>query len=297
MKTPARLLVTVSLLGACGSTAGGGTAGAGSGGGASGASGAAGTSGASGGGQAGAGSGGTAGGAAGKGAIPACLNVEPIPSTQTPCHTDADCHTQFWTCQATFNVGNSPGACGGVCLAAIHECTTDGDCGQGKLCIEQPNGPCECPAQGLDLLCVAACTTTSCASNETCDVASGHCKPTPCGSAYACTAGLACAPTRAGADANGCVIASCVTDGYACSTSWVCGPGPDRDPHGCSSVSCVGGGFKCPMNYDCDANSSSPHHCTQRMCTSDRQCDCGACITGYCQDHVYVCSPPLMTPA
>jgi hypothetical protein len=54
----------------------------------------------------------------------------------------------------------------------------------------------------------------------------------------------------------------------------------------------VGGGFKCPPNTDCDAASTSPNHCKRRTCTSDRNCDCGACLQGTCWDTLFVCSPP-----
>jgi hypothetical protein len=102
---------------------------------------------------------------------------------------------------------------------------------------------------------------------------------------------LICAPTRSG-DAHGCSIARCDTDGYQCPPGWTCGPGQDLDPNGCSAVSCVGGAYKCPVNTDCKASSTDPNHCATRTCTSDKDCDCGACIGGRCESYLWVCSPP-----
>jgi hypothetical protein len=250
----------------------------------------------SGGGQGGAGGGGHAGsGAAGKGALPACPNAAPIPANQTTCRTDAECQP-LWTCGPAYYApsgGTGPAVCG-VCVAPLHECTVDGDCGAGKICLPQA-GACFCPGQASGqpmMVCAAACTSTSCSTDETCDAASGRCKPTPCGPAYACHAGFTCAPTRTGADANGCAVAKCATDGYTCPYGQTCGAGQNVDAHGCSDVSCVGGQFKCPGNTDCDAASPESNQCKRRACTSDRQCDCGACIQGSCQDYFFVCSPP-----
>jgi hypothetical protein len=255
-------LVAFGCLGGCGSGAGGGADG-------------------------GAGGGGTAGA---KGTLPACPGETQIPSTQTTCRTNADCPMPLWGCGPAYS-GGGPGGCG-ICIAPQHECTVDGDCGQGKVCLPRPSTPCECVGMGPDTMCAAACTAASCAANETCDTASGHCKPTPCGAAFACKTGFVCAPTRAGADGNGCAVANCATDGYACPAGWVCGAGQSTDVNGCSAVSCVGGQYKCPVNEDCVATSQSPHHCARRACTSDRQCDCGACIQGSCQNRFFVCSPP-----
>src|SRR5262249_50310236 len=116
--------------------------------------------------------------------------------------------------------------------------------------------------------------------------------PTACGAAYACPDGQTCAPARAGADPHGCAPARCDTDGFKCADGWTCAPGKDANPNGCSAVSCVGGAYKCPVNSACKASSTMPHQCDARTCTSDKDCDCGACLLGYCQNHLFVCSPP-----
>ncbi|HVU51759.1 MAG TPA: hypothetical protein VHL80_13780 [Polyangia bacterium] len=141
-------------------------------------------------------------------------------------------------------------------------------------------------------VCVPRCTSAPCGAGMTCDASSGLCGPTPCGAAYSCADGLTCAPTRAGADAHGCAAARCDTDGFKCPDGWTCGPGPSADQNGCAAVSCVGGAFECPVNTDCKPSSKEWHNCEQRACTSDKTCDCGACINGYCQNQLWVCSPP-----
>jgi hypothetical protein len=50
--------------------------------------------------------------------------------------------------------------------------------------------------------------------------------------------------------------------------------------------------FKCPVNTKCDSNSTALHHCAQRSCSTDTDCDCGACVQNLCEDRLFVCSPP-----
>jgi hypothetical protein len=220
--------------------------------------------------------------------LPACLGVDPTLAAQA-CRTSADCSGLGFgsSCGPTYHVAGC-----GVCLPAPHDCSGDGGCSPEKVCVPAM-GPCQCNlAGGPGMVCALRCTATSCESGQTCDTASGLCKPTPCGQDFSCAAGFLCAPTRAGADAHGCAIASCATDGYKCPAGSACTPAADANANGCSPVSCVGGSFLCPANTDCKAASTSPHHCERRGCTSDKTCDCGACIESFCQDRLYVCSPP-----
>jgi len=232
---------------------------------------------------------GAMGGAGGKGgstSLPACPGVDPTPAAQA-CRTSADCPGTFAMCGPTYQ----PAGCG-VCLPAPHECSGDGGCAPEKVCVPAM-GPCQCNLAGAPgMMCILRCTATSCGSGQRCDSASGLCKATPCGQDFSCSAQLICAPARAGADVHGCAIASCAMDGYKCPAGHACTPAADADANGCSPVSCVGGGFQCPANTDCKAGSGSPHHCERRACTSDKSCDCGACIQGFCQDRLYLCSPP-----
>jgi hypothetical protein len=262
--------------------------------------GAAGIAGAAGGGSGHAGSGGQPGGAGvggggeggaggkdgGTASLPACPGVDPTPAAQA-CRTAADCSGAGVgaSCGPTYRAAGC-----GVCLPAPHECSGDGGCSPEKVCVPS-TAPCQCGG-GPGFACTLRCTTTSCGSGQSCDAASGLCKPTPCGQDSSCGTGFICAPTRAGADVHGCAIASCATDGYKCPAGYACTPSADADASGCSPVSCVGGGFQCPANTDCKAASTSPHHCERRACSSDKICDCGACIDGSCQDRFYICSPP-----
>jgi hypothetical protein len=254
--------------------------------GAAGGSGQAGSGGHPGGGATGSGGMGGTGGKDGGTSLPACPGVDPTPPAEA-CRTSADCTGMGFgaSCGPTYRAAGC-----GVCLPASHECSGDGGCSPEKVCVPS-TAPCQCSG-GPGMACALRCTTTSCESGQTCDTASGLCKPTPCGQDFSCAAGFLCAPTRAGADAHGCAIASCATDGYKCPLGSACTPAADADTNGCSPVSCVGGRFECAANTDCKAASTSPHHCERRACTSDRTCDCGACIEGTCQDRLYVCSPP-----
>jgi hypothetical protein len=140
-------------------------------------------------------------------------------------------------------------------------------------------------------MCIDRCTATSCGANNQCDAATGKCGPRSCKDGATCPTGSVCAPDRAGADAHGCAVAKCATDGITCPADYECKTGTWVQPNGCSPISCVGGAYKCPANSDCKAGSTSPHECQTRACTSDAQCDCGACISGTCQPRLYVCSP------
>jgi hypothetical protein len=274
--------------GAVGDGAGGLGGSGGAGGGGTGAGGAAGL-------MVGAGGGGAAGASGGAGAPPACPDAIPAASNTTPCRGDADCPNTYY-CTSSY----TPRACGGACIGAPHRCTTDGDCGTGKVCVPAPN-PCGCPisTEGPGTMCVPRCTSTSCAADEACDDSDGHCKPALCSAGFACgpaamTASSlwVCAPSRVGADAHGCAAAKCASDGYTCPAGWVCGPGDWLTLNGCSAVSCVGGQFHCPVNTDCNPSSNAPHHCGPRGCTTDRNCDCGVCIQGACRSSLWVCAPP-----
>jgi hypothetical protein len=238
----------------------------------------------------GAGTGGGAGGGAaghtgagGLGALPACPGAQPIPETVRACRTGSDC-MPIGICGPNYFSGGC-----GAAFGAPHECTTDGECGTDRVCVTAPEAACTQPG---GTVCDNRCPKKACAPGETCNATTGHCAPTPCGADYACREGYLCAPTRDGADAHGCAVAKCTTDGYKCPAGWECRVDAWVQQNGCSPVSCVGGAFQCPPNHDCVASSTSPHHCQPRACTSDKTCDCGACIQGSCQERLFVCSPP-----
>jgi hypothetical protein len=270
--------------GAGGAGGAGGHAGAGGSGGTGGHAGAGGSGGT--GGHAGAGGSGGTGGAGGVGStLPVCPGAVAIPAAQKTCRTSMDCGPWFGICGPTYS---APGC--GACLQAPHECGVDGDCGTGRVCVPGPSGGCVCPGpNGPSTVCVAKCTATSCTSAEICNDATGHCQVRLCTAGYACATGYVCATTRTDADPHGCAIARCATDGFTCPEGFTC---TGTVGNGCAAVSCVGGAYKCPVNTDCKAGSSSLHLCERRPCTSDAACDCGACIQGHCEDHLWVCSYP-----
>ena len=212
-----------------------------------------------------------AGGAADSGLPSTCPGVTPLPTGTPTCRSQADCLGGAY-CNHDYVGG---------CPSTQHQCSVDGDCtASGTVCLEGPCGT----------LCVARCTSTSCAADQVC-AANGHCAPKLCTAGYTCPMDALCSPGNSAADANGCVPKSCSIDGYACPTGFTCAPSSSADPHGCSDISCAAG-FTCPLNFDFVPSSSDLHHCHKRSCTTDAKCDCGACVFSECEDRLFLCSYP-----
>jgi len=190
----------------------------------------------------------------------------------------------------------------------------DTDCDDGLVCVTGPELSCQCMGPGL--VCAPACTTDSCADGEVC-AEDGHCVPASClDDGYACAEDLACAPERTG-DVHGCAPRLCESEGFECSTDMVCAPERAGDGHGCSPRLCDSEDYTCPeamtcdpvsgadahgcqyvhcndgaecgLNYDCDPASATAPGCVKRGCSTDTDCDCGACVFGQCEDHLYIC--------
>lgn len=231
----------------------------------------------------GGGTGGSAGsaGAGGVGgatsSLGVCPGAAPAPAGYPPCRTSADCPRTFDVC-----AHDPVGGCG--VGPPPPECYADTDCTGGQVCLVIT--PIGCSGEGSH--CIAPCTPTSCAADEACGT-NGHCGPKPCTAGYLCATGTVCGPTRAAADAHGCAPASCATDGYQCPTDFRCAASSSADPHGCTAISCTEG-YTCPENFDCNPSSTRLHQCDQRACTTDAECDCGACIQNRCEDRLFVCS-------
>jgi hypothetical protein len=253
----------------------------------------------------------TTGGGGGTGAPggPVCPGSDPPPAGYATCRQEADC--KGLSCLQS--VPSQPGC--GVLMGATTRCASDADCGPGSSVCEPytvPPGPCTiAPYDGTQ--CTPPCTSTSCAADQQC-LASGHCQPIPCTQGYTCAAGLVCKVGDAAADPHGCAPLPC-TQGYTCAAGLVCQPDPLVDVHGCAPQPCSQG-YTCPAGTTCggssitDPHGCSPIHCsathpcpvnttcnpaglgdgcTSRRCTHDAECDCGACVSGFCADHVGIC--------
>lgn len=286
-----QLLVVALVIGCGGSETGksggssdsnGGVAGSSGGAGGSGgiaAGGSGGSGGRASGGTGNAGSGGMAGsgGSRDSGMPSVCPGSDPPPSGYPTCRTSADCPNQFEECspEPLFGCGVQP---------PPPECNGDPDCTGGQICLQVVRSGCS----GLGNHCAPPCTNATCTTDEIC-AASGHCESTPCTAGFTCGTGTVCGPAKSGADAHGCAPASCASDGYACATGFRCAAGATADAHGCSDISCTEG-FVCPANSDCNPTSTGLHRCDPRACTTDANCDCGACIDNVCQARLNVCS-------
>ena len=253
---------------------------------------------------------------------PVCPGVTPWPSGYTLCRSLSDCpYTYYpWSCQESppATTGSSCGPTYCVYPPPQRLCTVDADCGSGKVCLSQPTSDC-CPEPSF--VCAPACTATSCPADQRCGT-SGRCEPTPCSAGFVCPSGTLCAATRAGADSHGCATMVC-TEGYSCPSDSRCQAGADNY-HGCVPVRCTEG-YTCPSDKRCQADASSAdshgcvfalcpdvpcpinnecqpsqwnsdvHGCAPKTCSTDSDCDCGACIRlgtgskGQCAGRPYVC--------
>jgi len=223
----------------------------------------------------GAGAGGQNLGGAGSNACPG----ETVPEGYPTCRSNNDCSVP------QYCVADPLAGCG-TCLPAQNLCASDGDCTGGAVCAPGPDLSCLCDGRGT--LCVAACTENSCAQGEVCQE-DGHCVPASCTQTYMCPAGTVCSSLIAG-DEHGCAPMQCDTDDYTCPDGMVCDPEVGSDEHGCRPLTCTESG-ECPLNHDCDPGSAGTG-CVRRPCNGDGNCDCGACVFGTCQDHLYVCATP-----
>jgi hypothetical protein len=213
----------------------------------------------------------------------------PIPGRQ--CRSDADCTPSNPRC--AFDALPAGSVCTTCFPNPPHLCDQDGDCEGGSICapIDETN-PCPCgPITQPGTHCISKCTSSSCPPAQRCE-SDGLCHIRPCDDGYKCGDGLKCAAKDDGADEHGCAPKSCARDGYTCPEDFVCADGLNTDVHGCSEVSCKDG-FTCAPNYDCDVKSKSAHHCEQRACKADTECDCGFCIQDHCEPRLFVCTGAL----
>ena len=180
---------------------------------------------------------------------------------------------------------------GGCFVLYRPRCAEDSECDPPLVCAGLPD---------CDKTCAEPCTAESCGDHQECD-ATGHCQPLSCTVNYACPAGTICAPARSfvpGAtyesrDPHGCSPASCVDDGFTCPAGTLCDPTLGSDLHGCNPAHCDQGG-SCPLNQRCDPTSATLDHCVGLACRADADCDCGLCLSGFCQTQPGFCGAVLL---
>jgi hypothetical protein len=268
----------------------------------------------------GAGAGGTAAGGSGGIRGPLCPGVAPPPSGFSLCRTLSDCPSGNNYCMAsgpTFDDGCA-GQLAYVMPAGPQECKLDTDCGTGRICV----GDGWCVGGGT--VCAAGCTATSCQAGATCK--SGWCVMDGtgwCTEGYTCPSGTTCS-SGTYQDEHGCVAVSCTAGytcpsgstcdlsavnrdlhdcngtlcqaGYPCPAGRTCAPTPyadGTDSHGCVLASCDG--YVCPKNQVCQVDARGVY-CARKSCTSDGDCDCGACLklqgasSGQCYSRLGICA-------
>jgi hypothetical protein len=234
------------------------------------------------GGSSGAASGGAAsGGGSSAGVLNACPGQPEQQGGPGSCRGQADC---FGGAVCRYERPSGAGTCG-ACFQVPNPCSGDASCGSGMACV--PAGDlidCQCPGQST---CAPVCTPDSCGEGNVCR--NGHCDIASCVTdGYSCPDGTICDPARPG-DAHRCAFLSCESEGFQCpSERPLCDPAAMfADGHGCRAPTCAEGA-QCPINTRCKEVSSA-FSCVRLSCTSDAECDCGACVERQCQDRLFVC--------
>lgn len=212
------------------------------------------------------------------------------------CRSNADCASTE-TCAPEVP---PPPQCGSPCSGCVPRCTSDSEC-QGGICVSSAQFP------QLNT-CAPSCTSAGCPSGYSCE-SDGRCKPEACGAGYSCPTATRCNADAPNADLHGCEPIPCdEPGGAACVAPAVCtrdAPRQAAGELGCAFVPCDDPRHPgCGVNMRCDAAMGSGEAaCTRKSCTSDQDCDCGACIDRgglgrLCYDHVGACinSRPLACP-
>lgn len=81
----------------------------------------------------------------------------------------------------------------------------------------------------------------------------------------------------------------CTSPGASCDADETC----NADNGRCEPISCEDG-WVCPASAACSRGLGTPdeHGCARRDCTVDSDCDCGACVRGFCHDGPGFCGFP-----
>jgi len=140
-------------------------------------------------------------------------------------------------------------------------CRSDVDC-ESPQTFEYCLMPGSCAPSGVD----AGTPTPECTTDQECpDGVCNHGTST-CGGEY-------------GYCVDACTDGAC-PDGSFCATDGHCRPLPCEQ------------GFACPVNTRCEPGSTPGHGCLRLNCSTDDECDCGACLNSVCRDGLGRCSGP-----
>jgi hypothetical protein len=223
------------------------------------------------------GSGGASGGASGGGpGGPYCPGAEPWPEGLEVCREFSDCAGTS-ICSRTY-----PQTVCAACFTPASPCSSDAECGM--MICDPVTDPCVCTPGALE--CQPRCTEGSCDDGTRCG-ADGRCQAVPCDDGFACGTDERCETGSLEADEHGCVEVSC-DEGYACPGGSVCEP-ESAGAHGCRQLHCSeANATACEVNTDCDAPTPG-HGCKPRACSTDAECDCGACVLGTCAPRPGAC--------
>lgn len=233
--------------------------------------------------SAGSASGGAAsGGGSNAGVLKACPGQPAQQGGPGSCRRQADCSGGA-LCQ--YERPSGAGTCG-ACFQVPNPCSGDASCANGMTCLPARELiDCQCPGQST---CTPACTADSCGAGNVCK-GDGRCAVASCVTdEYSCPDGTICDRTRP-ADTHGCAWLSCENEGFQCPVERPrCEPGAMfADGHGCRALTCAEGA-QCPVNTRCK-EASAASSCVRLACSSDAECDCGACVERQCQDRLFVC--------
>lgn len=224
-------------------------------------------------------SGGGAGASGGGEHSSVCPGVAPWPQGTKTCHTTEECSPVEVCVPAPLEGCDT-------CKAASKTCALDTDCFSGVCQTYTLTGPCICPNGETGTMCVQHCSTAPCEEGFACEPA-GHCLPISCAQGFVCGLDLVCDEASPFADQHGCAPTPCDA-GFTCAPGDACAKGsPEADPHGCAPIHC-NDGFMCPVSTYCSATTPG-HGCALHSCATDADCDCGACVEGWCAPQIGIC--------